>query len=226
LRKVFSLFFVLLLVSPLIMAQQRTGDIFGEITDTEGNPLPGVTVTLTGSKTGAMTDITSNQGRFRFVSLAPASDYTIKAELEGFKTAIKQNIIVVVGSNVEINLDMEMGALEEEVTVTAVTPVVDTKKTEVGQNVTHEILQSLPTARDPWVILQMAPSILMDRENVGGAESGQQSEMASRGASSDAQSVWNMDGMVITDPAHCYEQSCTCNLFCESNRRKQRSKNI
>ncbi len=200
-RKLFSVLCVLLLVSPLIMAQQRTGDIYGTVTDSEGNPLPGVTVTLTGARTATMTSITSNQGRFRFVSLAPASDYTIKAELEGFKTAIKQNVIVVVGSNVEINMEMEMGALEEEVTVTAVTPVVDTKKTEVGQNVTHEILQSLPTARDPWVILQMAPSILMDRENVGGAESGQQSEMASRGATSDAQSVWAMDGMVITDPA-------------------------
>ncbi|MBD3414513.1 MAG: hypothetical protein GF421_08800, partial [Candidatus Aminicenantes bacterium] len=200
-RKIFCLVCMLLLVSPLIMSQARTGDIYGTVTDTEDNPLPGVTVTLTGSKTGVMTSITSNQGRFRFVSLSPANDYTVKAELEGFKTSIKQNIIVVVGANVEINLEMEMGALEEEVTVTAVTPVVDTKKTEVGQNVTHEILQSLPTARDPWVILQMAPSILLDRENVGGSESGQQSGFASRGAPSDAQTVWAMDGMVITDPA-------------------------
>ncbi|MFW6139723.1 MAG: carboxypeptidase regulatory-like domain-containing protein [Acidobacteriota bacterium] len=200
-RKLLSVLCVLLLVSPLIMAQQRTGDIYGRVTDTEGNPLPGVTVTLTGARTATMTSITSNQGRFRFVSLSPASDYTIKAELEGFKTSIKENIIVVIGSNVEVNIEMEMGALEEEVTVTAVTPVVDTKKTEVGQNVTKEILQSLPTARDPWVVLQMAPSVLMDRENVGGAESGQQSELASRGAASDNQTVWNMDGMVITDPA-------------------------
>ena len=200
-RKLFSVLCVLLLVSPLIMAQQRTGDIFGKVLDTEGNPLPGVTVTLTGTKTAPMTSITSNTGDFRFVSLAPANDYTVKAELEGFRTSIKENVIVVIGAKVEINLEMEMGALEEAVTVTAVTPIVDTKKTEVGQNVTHEILQSLPTARDPWVILQMAPSILLDRENVGGSESGQQSGFASRGAPDDAQTVWNMDGTVITDPA-------------------------
>ncbi|MBD3413077.1 MAG: hypothetical protein GF421_01430, partial [Candidatus Aminicenantes bacterium] len=199
-RKITIVLCMLFLALPLA-SQERTGDIYGTVTDTEGNPLPGVTVTLTGSKTGVMTSITSNQGKFRFVSLAPAADYTVKAELEGFKTSIKQNVIVVVGANVEINLEMQMGALEEAVTVTAVTPVVDTKKTEVGQNVTHEILQSLPTARDPWVILQMAPSVLLDRENVGGSESGQQSGFASRGAPSDAQTVWAMDGMVITDPS-------------------------
>ncbi|MDH5705620.1 MAG: Plug domain-containing protein, partial [Candidatus Aminicenantes bacterium] len=93
------------------------------------------------------------------------------------------------------------GAIEEEVTVTAVSPVVDTKKTAVGQNVTQEILQSLPTARDPWVVLQMAPSIIVDRENVGGVESGQQSSYVARGAGSYSNNVWAMDGIVITDPA-------------------------
>ena len=180
------------------MAQERTGNIYGTVVDTDGNPLPGVTVTLTGSKTAPLTSITSAEGKFRFISLPPARDYVIKAELEGFKTVVRENIIVVVGRNVDITLTMEIGALEEEVTVIAETPVVDTKKTTVGANVTREVLQSLPTARDPWVILQMAPGVMVDRENVGGSESGQQASFIARGGGSDQ---WAMDGVVITDPS-------------------------
>ena len=191
----------MLVLAGTLTAQVRTGNIYGKVVDTDGNPLPGVTVTLTGTLTAPMTSITSAEGVYRFVSLPAARDYAVKAELQGFKTEIRENIIVVVGSNAEINVTMEMGALEEEVTVTAVTPVVDTKSTSVGVNVSQEVLQSLPTARDPWVILQMAPSILVDRENVGGAESGQQSNYIARGAPGYGNGVWAMDGMVITDPA-------------------------
>ncbi len=196
----FSILFVLLLACSL-MAQQRTGNIYGKISDEEGNPLPGVTVTLTGSMTAALTNVSSASGSYRFISLPPAKDYVLKAELAGFKTEIRESVIVTVGANVEINLTMAMGRIEEEVTVTAVSPVVDTKKTAVGANVTKEALQSLPTARDPWVVLQMAPSIITDRENVGGAESGQQSTYVARGAPNYSNNVWAMDGIVITDPA-------------------------
>ena len=183
------------------MAQVRTGTLYGKITDEDGNPLPGVTVTLTGARTAPLTSITSAEGIYRFLSLPPARDYILRAELGGFKTEERTGIIMVVGANVEINVTMSMGAIEEEVTVTAVSPVVDTKKTSVGQNVTQEVLQSLPTARDPWVVLQMAPSIIVDRENVGGVESGQQSNYVARGAGTYSNNVWAMDGIVITDPA-------------------------
>ena len=194
-------FLCVVLLSSSLMAQVRTGNIYGTISDADGNFLPGVNVTLTGLLTAPMTSVTSAEGMFRFISLPPARDYTIKAELSGFNTIIQENIIVVVGSNVQLNLTMEMGTLEEAITVTAVTPVVDSKKTSVGANVTHEVLQSLPTARDPWVVLQMAPSVITDRENVGGAESGQQSNYVGRGAPVYSNNVWAMDGMVITDPA-------------------------
>ncbi len=197
-RKILTILFVLLLSCSFMVAQERTGDIYGKVTDEDGNPIPGVKVTLTGSLTAPMTSITSAEGNYRFLSLSPAKDYTVKAELEGFKAAIKENIIVVVGANVEVNLTMEMGAIEEEVTVTAVTPVVDQKKTQVGQNVTREVLQSLPSARDPWVVLEQAPGVMVDRSNVGGSESGQQAVYQGKGGGSNQ---WSMDGITITDPA-------------------------
>ncbi len=190
-----------LLLAVSAFAQQRTGNIYGKVVDPEGNALPGVTVTLTGSLTAPMTTVSSAEGIFRFLSLPPAKDYALKAELTGFKTRTEEEIIIVVGGNTNLTLALEMGALEEQITVTAVSPMVDIKKTAVGANVTQEVLQLLPTARDPWVILQMAPSVIVDRENVGGAESGQQSNYVARGASTYDNNVWAMDGIVITDPA-------------------------
>ena len=200
LRKSLVVFFVLLFAVSLV-AQQRTGNIFGKVSDPEGNPLPGVTVTLINPFGAPMTSVTSAEGVFRFLSLPPSRAYGVKMELTGFKTRIEENIVVAVANNTNLNLTMEMGVLEEAVTVTAVSPMVDTKKTAVGTNVTQEALQSLPTARDPWVILQMAPSVIVDRENVGGAESGQQSNYVGRGAQNYNNNVWAMDGVVITDPA-------------------------
>ncbi|MBC7364253.1 MAG: TonB-dependent receptor [Candidatus Aminicenantes bacterium] len=199
-RKYLALLFTLLLVVSL-GAQQRSGNIYGKVVDTEGTPLPGVTVTLTSPYFAPMTAVTSAEGTFRFLSLPPSREYTIKLELTGFKTVVQTGIVVEVGANANLTFTMEPGGIEEEITVTAVTPVVDTKKTSVGTNVTQEILQGLPTARDPWVILQMAPSVIVDRENVGGAESGQQSNYVARGANTYNNNVWAMDGIVITDPA-------------------------
>jgi hypothetical protein len=182
-----------------LQAQLRTGNIYGTVVDTEGNPLPGVSVTLTGPTIAPMTTVTSAEGRFRFLSLFPGKEYAVKAELQGFKTHVQSDIIVSVGANTEVKIVMEMGRIEEEVTVTAVVPVVDTKKTTVTHSVNYEMLQSLPTARDPWVILQTAPGILVDRENIGGNESGQQSGYVSKGSSGFTD--WSLDGVRISDPA-------------------------
>jgi hypothetical protein len=198
-----------LALSMSLVAQQRTGNIYGKILDAERNPLPGVTVTLTGPQMAPMTTVTSAVGLYRFVSVAPGNEYVVKAELQGFKTVTQGNVIVTIGGNSEINLIMEVGKLEEQVTVTATTPIVDTKKTAVGAMIDKETMQSLPTARDPWVVMQLAPSIMIDRENVGGNESGQQSGFIGKGDSSSqresgnqgANNIWAVDGIDITDPA-------------------------
>jgi len=192
-------FFVVLccLMIPVVaMAQQRTGNIYGTVVDAERNPLPGVTVTLTGATIAPLPTTTNNEGKFRFLSLFPGNDYVVKAELSGFKTRTETGIIVNVGKNADITVVMEQGAIEEQVTVVAKTPIVDPKKTQITHTVSYEMLQELPSARDPWVVLQMTPAIQMDRENVGGVESGQQSGFVARGSTANE---WTIDGMQITD---------------------------
>jgi len=180
-------------------AQLPTGSISGKVIDEEGNPLPGVTLTLDSELIREVTSITSLRGIYRFVGLPPGKDYALTAKLGGFRTESLANILVRIDSSTELNITMILGAIEEEVTVTARSPIVQIKTTKVSHNVDRQLLQSLPSARDPWVIAQMAPGVVMDRENVGGSESGQQSDMIVRGQTG-GQTTYNIDGMNITDP--------------------------
>ncbi len=196
-KKLFLLMCCLLLALPLA-AQQRTGNIYGKVVDQEGVPLPGASVVLTGSLTAPMKAVTTEEGNFRFLSLAPGKDYTVKIELQGFKTLTRSDIIVSLGMNTELSFTLEVGGLEEEVTVTAASPVIESKKTTISQTVSYDVLQSLPTSRDPWVILQQAAGVQVDRENVGGNESGQMASFIAKGGGTE---IWSIDGASIEDPS-------------------------
>jgi hypothetical protein len=91
---------------------------------------------------------------------------------------------------------MEIGKIEEQVTVVARTPVVQSKKIQVTHTVNYEQLQGLPSSRDPWFVLQMTPSIFVDRENMAGSESGQMAAFMARGTTSNE---WTTDGIQTTD---------------------------
>jgi len=179
-------------------AQSQTGEIFGKVTDTSGAVLPGVSVTLTGpSLLQPQTATTSETGSFQFPRLNVGT-YNVKFELAGFKTVIKENIQVTVDFSANVSTQLGVSAVQETVTVTGESPIVDTKQTGTKQTFTLEQLQSIPSARDPWVILQQTAGIAMDRENIGGNMSGQQSNYISRGGNT-FNNKWSLDGVDITD---------------------------
>src|SRR4029450_9700847 len=126
--------------------------------------------------------------------------YSVKFELAGFKTIVREGILVTVGFSAQVNVLMAISSVEETVTVTGESPVVDTRNTGTKQTFTNELLQTIPSARDPWVILQQTAGIAMDRENIGGNMSGQQSNYVSRGAMTN-NNKWSLDGIDITDMA-------------------------
>ena len=87
---------------------QEFGSIKGEVHDQDGDPLPGVLVTLTGSKIPLISTITSERGNFRFLNLTVAKDYQLKFELDGFTTVIRENIVVSFNRDVNLNITMEL----------------------------------------------------------------------------------------------------------------------
>jgi len=184
-----------LLVSGGAWAQSQAGNLYGSVADDQGSALPGVTVTVSGGGAPS-TQVTDAQGRFRFLGLGPGN-YEIKAELDGFSPIEYPNAIVNVGRNTEIQLTMN-SAVKEVITVTTESPLIDQRRHTVSTSLTTTELESVPNARDPWAVLQQTPGVLTDRINVGGNESGQQSNYVGPGAQ-DFNSVWSLDGMVVTD---------------------------
>src|SRR5882724_8552223 len=186
--------------SAIAGAQSQTGSIFGKATDSSGGVLPGVTVTVSGPvMLQPMTAVTSETGTYQFPRLEIGT-YTVKFELTGFKSVVNEGIVVTVNFNAQVNAQMGISTVQETITVTGESPIVDTKEVGTKQTFTNELLQSIPSARDPWVILQQTAGIAMDRENIGGNMSGQQSNYVSRGGAP-MNNKFSLDGVDITDMA-------------------------
>jgi hypothetical protein len=188
---------ILLLFSLSAFAQSQAGAIRGTVVGAgDPLPLPGVTVTATGSGF-TQTFVTEANGEFRFLGLHPGT-YTVTTELAGF-SATRREVDVALGRNTEVEIVLSPAAAEA-ITVLAATPVIDTREVGTGANIENMELESVPTARDPWVMLQSVPGVLVDRVNVGGNESGQQSYFVGKGVERH-QTEWNIDGVAVTDMA-------------------------
>ncbi len=188
---------VALVMAAPAFAQVSTGRIEVAAVDATGAVLPGVTVELAGQQ--AATAVTGANGVARFLSLPPGT-YQVRATLQGFNEYLNRAVDVVAGANVQLTAKMSVAGVQEQVQVTAETPVIDTKRAGQTTAVTLEELQNVPSGRDPWVVMQTVPSIIVDRVNVGGSESGQQSGYQAKGATG-ADATWNLDGIPITDMA-------------------------
>lgn len=178
------------------MAQVQSGTISGVVHDQQGGMLPGVTVTLSGADR-TLTFVTGEDGRYRFLNVPPGT-YRVTAEMSGFSTIVREGVVVVVGSTVDLPFTMRVAAVEETVTVEGNSPIVDSRATGTATNFTQDELSRVPTSRDPWALLRTVPGVQMDRINIAGNETGQQSNFASKG-SSRYDTVWTMDGIIITD---------------------------
>jgi hypothetical protein len=141
----------------LAAAQGTTGTISGRIVDAQGLAVPGVTVTVTGPQ-GAKTAVTDGSGRFAVPFLIPGT-YSIKAELQGFKTIEQNNVVVRLEQTVDLPLTMAVGGLTETVEVTGASPVVDTQTTTAGANLDSAMLSRLPVGRSLAETLYVAPGV-------------------------------------------------------------------
>src|SRR5499425_2783121 len=138
-----SVFFCICFATGTIRAQV-TASVSGRVEDSTGATIPGASVTVTSLETGAGRTATTNEtGAYRVLSL-PVGRYEVRAELSGFKAARQTGISLAVGEEAVVNLKLEVGAVQDEVTVTGEAPLVNTTTASVSGLVGEKQVKDLP----------------------------------------------------------------------------------
>lgn len=175
-----------------------TGALIARTVDPDGLPLPGATVHLEGPL-GTNTQVTAVDGNARILGLVPG-DYTATFSLSGFKTIVREQLRITVGRTVSVTVNMELSTIEETITVTGETPVVDVKHTTVGSLYTDDLINMTPTASGIWAgVLDHVPGVITNSYDVGGGESGQQAGFRAYGSVGN-QNQYKINGIPTTDP--------------------------
>lgn len=199
--RIVGLFAIALIAAVPALAQVQTGSILVKATDEKGGFLPGVTITIASPVlvtpgTGA-TDV---GGAYRLPGLPPGT-YSIKFELAGFQTTLRENVAVNVGATTIIEMPLKVASREEEITVTAESPVVDTTSANVNVTLDTTLLQKTPGGRDIWALSEYkVPGLVTARPDVGGAAGGLQGAMVAHGTPN-SQNTQMVNGINVGDPA-------------------------
>jgi outer membrane receptor protein involved in Fe transport len=178
-------------------AQEFRGRINGVVTDDSGAILPGVTVTATSpALIRPQVQTTGEDGTYRLIAL-PAGLYTVTFDIPGFTTLKREGIRVVINQTLTVDAQLQVARLQETVTVTGESPVVDTSTTTVGTNFTKELLTEIPNARDIWAAMAQAPGFQMTGYDVGGSHTGTQTGFLAYGVSQ--QRTTRIEGVNTTE---------------------------
>jgi len=191
---------LLLLAAANADAQVQTGSIVGVATDASNAVMPGVTVSLSGERLigGVQSQTTDTSGSYRFDRLPPGS-YTVKFELQGFKTVTRDAIQISASFVATVNAKLEVGNVSESITVTGESPTVDTRSNLQQTVMTQQILEGVPSGRDPWSVAKIIPGVQVSTYDVGGTQSFQQSSLSAHGSSTNDVS-YNIDGATVNWP--------------------------
>lgn len=188
---IFALTFIL--ITALAHSQiTQTGSLVGRVTDDEGGALPDVTVSIKSPALilAQMESITNERGYYRFPSL-PIGFYTVKFELDGFQSLIRENIRVEFGVTINLDVSLKLKKLEETIVVTGGAPTVDKQSTTLSSSLTSEFIASIPSSREIMTYLNMIPGVIGDPWRPEGSSSH---------GSSAKENVYNLDGVNTSAP--------------------------
>ncbi len=180
-------------------AQTGTASVYGEVTDSQTQVIPGATVTLTNSGTNvAQTQVTDERGTYRFVNMQPGT-YSVKVELSGFKTSIIEGVTLQVDSTTKQNATLEVGGLAETVSVVSESTQLNTTDASVGNALSREQIRALPVeAQNVVHLLSLQPGAIFIPVNINSDP--EDSRYGSvTGARADQQNV-TLDGVDVNDP--------------------------
>ncbi|MPZ18698.1 MAG: hypothetical protein GEV06_12400 [Luteitalea sp.] len=181
-------------------AQLTTGTIAGAVTDDSGAILPGVSVTVESDRLigGSRSTITDDRGEYRFDNLVPGT-YALRFELTSFKAVEREEIRIAAGFVATVDMVLELGDLEETVTVSGAAPVIDTRSNVQQTIMNQELLEEIPTGRDVWSVGKLIPGVTVATYDVGGTQGMQQSAVSAHGSRSDDK-TFAIDGLAVNWP--------------------------
>lgn len=143
-----TFYWIILLVPAVANAQATSGAIAGVVRDATGGVLPGVSVEA--SSTALIEKIrnvvTDEQGQYRILDLRPGI-YTVEFRLAGFTSVRREGLELTTGFTANVNVEMRVGALDEAITVTGASPVVDVQSIRQQSLLSREVLDTVPTGK-------------------------------------------------------------------------------
>lgn len=149
-----------------LYAQQGTAEIGGRVTDEQGGVLPGAIIVLTNEDNGAFREVTSGADGSYFASQMVPGRYRLTAKLASFKSFERRGLVLEVGKTLTINVTLPLGGLQENITVSSASPLVDLTSTEVGGNVGTAELSELPAInRNYFSVVALLPGVQFSPSN-------------------------------------------------------------
>lgn len=180
---------VLVLPTSAVAQIGQTAVLTGAVTDSTGAIMPGVNVSVSGPALigGSRSTTTDANGLYRFPALPPGP-YTVNFELSGFKPIARQNVQLLLGQTITVDARLEVGSLQEAVTVTGESPVVDVKSSAAQKNLTKEVMEFVPfTNRFGPAAMLLAPGI-------------NPNNYTSYGSGGSSSNSYMIDGVDVSDP--------------------------
>ncbi|MGI8785293.1 MAG: TonB-dependent receptor [Acidobacteriota bacterium] len=151
---------VILLTVTTAWAQEYRGSIAGQVTDTSGAVIPGVQVTATNVATNNVSTTVSNDDGTYKITYLPPGKYTLIVELSGFKKHVREGIEVRVGDQLALDIQLEVGEIEQIVSVSAQAPLLQSSSASVGQVIDQRRISELPLSDgNPFVLSRLAPGV-------------------------------------------------------------------
>ena len=138
--------------------------------------------------------MTGEAGSYQFA--LPPGSYTVAFELTGFAPLRREGIIVQVARTARVDVELGVGTLQETVTVSGASPVVDVSSTVTQTNISKDLYENIPTGRNPWTMAGLVPGVVTGRLDVGGTEGAQQYNLEAFG-SANSQKSFSIDGLKV-----------------------------
>jgi hypothetical protein len=191
-----TLWAILPATSTRAFAQIGSG-ISGVVKDSSGAVLPGVTVEAASPVLieGSKTTVTDSSGAYQIIDLRPG-DYTVTFTLAGFKTVKREGIHLSAAFTATVNTELQVGQLEESITVSGESPLVDVRNTVSQSVMNRETLDVIPTGKDPFAVGQLIAGVTTQTPDVGGTQIMQQPTLQVHGSSNN-DNVFMVDNVQI-----------------------------